>query len=250
MLNTKNYFKKGISAFVALAVMTTLLLMVFGLVTIISPQVKMVGEIGKSVIAFHAADSCIERLSEAIFVGYDYYSYPAHGECIEVDIGEGVMQDVCDYTNCVPSIDGGNCGLPSMCNTPADCICPKDKCIGYNFYDYPSTATTCSGEKKCIGCSPSVTANSSACGYDPKKMESCINEKGNPDDTKCPCPISECIGRLEPDAVISIYPSGWKTPYSITLLNGAECETYIINSNSIKSIGTYQGTSRAIEVSF
>lgn len=245
---------RGVSAFVALAVMTTLLLMVFGLVSIISPQIKMIGEIGKSVVAFHAADSGIERLAEAIFVGYDYYDYPANGECVEVGIGEEEMKYICDYTNCIPLItfnDWGNCGLPSKCNIDADCICPKDKCIGYNFYEYStygSCDAICNWEHCCTGCIPSITANSSLCGYNPEKMESCDPEMKGMD--YCSCPASGCIGSLELGAVIDIYPSGWKTPYSYLLPNMANCETYVRSSKSIESIGTYEGASRAIETSF
>lgn len=246
---------KGISAFIALAVMTTLLLMAFGLVSIVSPQIKMTGEIGKSVIAFHAADSGIERLAEAIFVGYDYYYYPTspdpyYGECKEIDIGEGVMKNICDYTKCKEDLvitfnDSIHCGLPSKCrpDTDADCICPRNKCIGYNYYDYlehGSCDATCNGEDCCTDCNPSITVNYLDCGYDPERMESCT------DNTNCPCPISECIGSLEPDAV----SPDWETPYSYTLPNGATYKTYIINSNSIKSIGTFKGVKRAIEVSF
>jgi len=235
---------KGVSAFIALAVMTTLLLMVFGLVSIISPQIKMTAEIGKSVIAFHAADSGIERLAEAIYVGYDRYEYQAHGECIEVDIGEEETKKVCDFTNCTPSITfnaGGDCGLPSKCDINDDCICPTDKCIGYNYYDYPLTGA-CSGGK-CI-CDPTINVNNQIpCGYYPEMMDCCDT------DSDCPCPISKCRG-LELDAVMDIYPSGWETPYYDTLPNGATYKTYIISSNSIKSIGIYKGVNRAIEVSF
>ena len=62
----------------------------------------------------------------------------------------------------------------------------------------------------------------------------------------CSCPVSKCIS-LEP-GVCPYYL--WETPYYGFLPNGAEYKTYIIDSNSIKSIGEFKGVKRAIEVSF
>lgn len=249
MFRASNFLKnKGISAFIALAVMTTLLLMLFGLVSIISPQIKMTGEIGKSVIAFHAADSGIERLAEAIYVGYDYYEFPAYGKCHKEE-EKGEERKWCDYGPCRPEIESNspNCGLPSMCISDDDCLCPKDKCIGWNYYDYPERGH-CHKEGdekygKCIGCDPEIRYNNEEyCGYDQETL-SCNN------DSDCPCPPPFCQV-LEPDAS----PPGWETPYNNINdpenLGGAIYRTYILGPNSIKSIGSYQGVSRAIEVTF
>lgn len=57
--NFKNY-KKGVSLYVALLVLSVLISIALGLNTIVINQLKMVREFGNSVIALHAADSGVE----------------------------------------------------------------------------------------------------------------------------------------------------------------------------------------------
>ena len=54
--------QKGISLYLALMIMTILLAIGIGISTIIVSQMKMIREMGDSVIAFYAADTGIERL--------------------------------------------------------------------------------------------------------------------------------------------------------------------------------------------
>jgi len=233
----KNIYQKGISSFVAISIMLTILLMAFGLFSILNSQLRVNEKIGKSVVAFHAADSGIERLLAAIY-GYNYYHYVDYGNCIDYNISPTVVKKICDYTNCQPLVtenDTLNCGLPSMCSSDSDCLCPNDKCVGYNYYDYPNQGNCSSG--KCINCKPTVDVNSPACGYDPLTLPECSSN------SDCPCPVSRCVG-------LDLSRFSGLTPYSGTLPNGATFKTYILSPKKIKSIGEYKGVKRAIEVSF
>lgn len=252
-------FKKGIASFLTIMLISVLLAMVLGITPILISQIKKISAREDSTIAFYAADTGIERVVEAIDVGYDYYQYPSNGSCdcaetkiIEVcspPAEEGGEEECttevvcvryeCNYSACQPVIrtnDTYNCGLPSKCQNDSDCLCPVDKCIGANYYDYPSRGK-CSGGK-CIECTPSVSAN--ACG-----TSGCSGEGAN---DECPCPENYCQG-LELSAVPS--PS-WKTPYFDNFTNGANYQTYIEKASGkslIKSVGTYRETKRAIEFS-
>jgi hypothetical protein len=232
LLKRKN--SKGIAIYITIGLMAVILFMIFAIFLMISSQVKTVGEIGKSAIAFHSADTGIERLGEAIFVGYDYYSYPYFGECLKEEEKE---EGVCSFRKCQPTIEfnSQNCGLPSKCDTDNDCICPKDQCVGFNFYDYPEHGNCQEG--RCINCFPNIISDSLDCGY---HQINCLS------DNDCLCPIARCLG-LDPNAVSS-FP--FKTPYYGTLPNGAKYETYILSPKSIKSIGEFKGISRAIEITF
>lgn len=54
--------QKSFSIYLAIMIMTILLALAFGISTILLSQVKMVGEMGDSVIAFYAADTGIEKV--------------------------------------------------------------------------------------------------------------------------------------------------------------------------------------------
>lgn len=58
----KNKIQSGVSLYLAIIVMVILLAVVLGLTTILIEQMKMVREIGYSVIALSAADAGIERV--------------------------------------------------------------------------------------------------------------------------------------------------------------------------------------------
>ncbi|HOK35363.1 MAG TPA: hypothetical protein PLY02_02450 [Candidatus Pacearchaeota archaeon] len=234
----KKNSEKSIASFLAITVVSILLAMVVGIMPILITQIKMVTGKEESTLAFYAADTGAERVLEAIEVGYDYYHYPSsYGQCIDVSGKKG-----CDYSVCQPVItfnDTFNCGLPSKCQGSSDCICPIDKCVGFNYYDYPSTGR-CEGGQ-CFNCLPTVLTNDSRCNYNQSNPPSCEKNED------CSCPKNQCIG-LDPSAIIS----SWETPYFDKFANGASYKTYIEKSAGkeiIKSIGSYAETKRAIEFS-
>jgi len=95
--------------------------MALGLSSIVSPQIKMTGEIGKSVKAFHAADSGIERLSEAIYVGYDYYDYSSlSGQCDEKTIWGTPTDVICECPE-----------AQRDCSYMTEGRCNNTVCLGY-----------------------------------------------------------------------------------------------------------------------
>jgi hypothetical protein len=231
--------EKGIASYLSIITISILLAMVLGIIPILITQIKTISGKEDSTIAFSAADTGVEEVMEAIDVGYDYYDYPSNGECIQS--GD---KKVCDYSACTPLItsnDEDNCGLPSRCNNDNDCLCPVDKCIGYNYYDYPDTGKCENGQ--CLNCSPITISTNDIprCHYNPSK-ECTHNEE-------CVCPPNQCMG-LESAAAPS-FP--WKTPYFGTLGNGAAYKTYIgIDSSSgeevIQSIGSYKEMGSGREV--
>ena len=59
--------KKGISVLYAVFIMSILMAISFGISAILISQIKMLGEIGHSVVAFYAADSGIEKAMYALY---------------------------------------------------------------------------------------------------------------------------------------------------------------------------------------
>lgn len=263
MLKQYHRAQKSQVSYLAMLTVSVLLAMVIGLAPILVTQIRLTSGKEDSTIAFSAADTGIERVLEAIDVGYDYYQFPDYGSCKcartkpnckEFDCCEEYR---CDYSNCKPTIvnnDSANCGLPSKCDDSNDCICPTDKCMGYTYLDYPPKGT-CSGGK-CI-CKPTIyTNNSPRCKYNFNTSPVCTKN----DNTTCPCPQDRCIG-LELEA-ISSFP--WKTPYYDNKFlsvdeNGdgkidgtASYSTSISAKNTIQAVGTYvtgtQTIKRAIEL--
>ena len=100
-INPKN--KKGISVLYVVFIMSILLAIGFGLSGILVQQIKMLGEIGYSVVAFYAADSGIEKVlvdrqAPNLTPGY-YNSSLVNGATYEVFV--------------VPS--GGSCSALNFC---------------------------------------------------------------------------------------------------------------------------------------
>lgn len=62
------YMNKGVSLYLAVLVMIVLLSVILGLSTILLGQIKMIGEMNDSVIAFSAADTGIEAV---LYLGSD-----------------------------------------------------------------------------------------------------------------------------------------------------------------------------------
>ena len=60
--------KKGISVLYAVFIMSILMAISFGISAILISQIKMLGEIGYSVVAFYAADSGIEKAMYALYI--------------------------------------------------------------------------------------------------------------------------------------------------------------------------------------
>jgi Tfp pilus assembly protein PilX len=56
-----NFSQKGLSLYLAIMIMSILLAIVLGMSAILFHQLKMIGEMGNSVVAFYAADTGIER---------------------------------------------------------------------------------------------------------------------------------------------------------------------------------------------
>jgi len=69
MSNTKIQKQKGVSLYLALMIMTILLALALGVSTILVSQIKMIREMGNSVIAFYAADTGIEHVMYTINKG-------------------------------------------------------------------------------------------------------------------------------------------------------------------------------------
>ena len=91
---------KGVSLYLALMIMTILLALALGVSTILVSQIKMIREMGNSVIAFYAADTGIERAMYAInkegvmkevFDSWDGVSYKATPKS-------------CDSNTCIKSV--------------------------------------------------------------------------------------------------------------------------------------------------
>jgi hypothetical protein len=66
-INSPTGEKKGISVLYAVFIMSILMAISFGISAILISQIKMLGEIGHSVVAFYAADSGIERAMYALY---------------------------------------------------------------------------------------------------------------------------------------------------------------------------------------
>jgi hypothetical protein len=58
---SKNFYKKGVSIYLAIIIMAVLASIIFGLDTILIGQIKTIREIGYSVTAFYAAETGIEE---------------------------------------------------------------------------------------------------------------------------------------------------------------------------------------------
>jgi hypothetical protein len=94
-INLKNQKQKGISVLYAVFIMSILMAISFGISAILISQIKMLGEIGHSVVAFYAADSGIEEIllnrdsplnidetTLANGATYEVFVTPAGGDCL------------------------------------------------------------------------------------------------------------------------------------------------------------------------
>jgi len=112
--------KKGVSIYLALMIMFILLAIGLGISTILVSQMKMIREMGYSVIAFYAADTGIEE------------------ELYEMNIPPWFYSDFLD-------LDGDGGGLPGSCpetlQDPDD-ACYKVEVIAAGEADCPSPPAT------------------------------------------------------------------------------------------------------------
>jgi len=117
LIKSKNQKQKGISVLYAVFIMSILMAISFGISAILISQIKMLGEIGHSVVAFYAADSGIERVlvdHQNPNLGSHYYScYSLSSPPCSLDngstyqvfvIGGGTGDCPTDFTYCIKSI--------------------------------------------------------------------------------------------------------------------------------------------------
>jgi len=122
-LKTQN-LEKGVSLYLALIIMTILLAIGVGISTIIISQMKMIGGMGDSVVAFHAADTGIERALYGDGTGIPASHYGPtfiNSSSYEVDV-------VCCQSGIVPCAWGaGECppGLTEDSTCTASYFCYK-----------------------------------------------------------------------------------------------------------------------------
>lgn len=74
--------EKGISLFLAIIILGVILGMILGISSLVTRQIATVTGLGESVIALHAADSGIERLTYEL--RKNYYSFNCSAPC-EID---------------------------------------------------------------------------------------------------------------------------------------------------------------------
>lgn len=103
-INSKN--KKGVSVLYAVFIMSILMAISFGISAILISQIKMLGEIGHSVVAFYAADSGIE---EVLTVRDNPYSDCVEASPCYLDSEEGISY----YLDIQAA--GGECEADNYC---------------------------------------------------------------------------------------------------------------------------------------
>ena len=99
---------------------------------------------------------------------------------------------VCYYEQ-MPYCGDGNLDPGEECEDDSDCPCPDDKCVGFDYYDYPDYGIcledcTCDVTEYCIvtPCKPSISYNDPRC-------TGC--EKDSDCDDGNSCTIDECIDK-------------------------------------------------------
>jgi Tfp pilus assembly protein PilX len=102
--------KKGVSLYIAFMIMAVLMVIVFGVSTILFFEIKMAEDLGNSVIAFYAADSGIEKTL--------YDPRPSHSDLIGPATNTVTM--VCGFAYADCPIDEGfsidpNCDADYFC---------------------------------------------------------------------------------------------------------------------------------------
>ena len=100
---------KGVSLYLALIIMTLLLALALGVSAILFGQIRMMREMGNSVLAFYAADTGIEReLYEGNATGTSYSGY--------LDLNENGVQDDEDSVYNIWVMSSGENGCPAHIN--------------------------------------------------------------------------------------------------------------------------------------
>jgi hypothetical protein len=113
MFNTNFKFQRGETLYFALVILAILLAIGFGLSTIIISRMKMIREMGDSVISLHAADTGIERAmyalyKEGISLPFNFSGY--------LDLNQNGFQDPKEPTYQVNGLSpGSNCSATSFC---------------------------------------------------------------------------------------------------------------------------------------
>jgi hypothetical protein len=102
--------EKGVSLYLTILILVILLAISLGISTILSGQLKMIGGIGKSVVAFYAADTGIEEIL--------YNDNQCRKFCPPLcPLGCGTEEEPCP-----PGCE---------CEDRTDCPCPCPGCAGY-----------------------------------------------------------------------------------------------------------------------
>ena len=100
---------KGVSLYLALIIMTLLLALALGVSAILFGQIRMMREMGNSVLAFYAADTGIEReLYQGSATGKSYSGY--------LDLNKNEVQDDEDSIYNVWVLSPGGNGCPTDAN--------------------------------------------------------------------------------------------------------------------------------------
>jgi len=98
-------FKKGVSVLYVIFVVSILFAISFGISGILIPQVKMLSEIGNSVVAFYAADSGIEKVLIDRQNPQSYYEGTVDGSSYQVYVtAGGVGACGSEFYYCIKSI--------------------------------------------------------------------------------------------------------------------------------------------------
>jgi len=100
--------KKGVSLLYAIFVVSILLAISFGISGILISQIKMLSEIGYSVVAFYAADSGVEKVlidRQDPDLTPGYYDDSLNGATYEVFVTEGGTSECsANFYYCIKSI--------------------------------------------------------------------------------------------------------------------------------------------------
>jgi len=159
----KNYFfchksQKGVSLVIAFFVMTIILAIILAITTLLYQQIKMIRNIGNSVVAFYVADSGVEKVlyydrkiiasgaTRGLCSMFSYDAETASNECSEsgevsgLDTGLYCNTSALELTDITNHSDGCDVGVCDACEVSFNTTFPD------NQKSYLVTATVIPGE--------------------------------------------------------------------------------------------------------
>ncbi len=101
--------QRGVSLIITFLIMTVIIAIVLSISSILFNEIKIIGDIGNSVLAFHAADTGIEKT-----LYFDRKQIPVGGSRGFCNTCTACVNTTNDCNNC--TLTGSNCGLTTCTN--------------------------------------------------------------------------------------------------------------------------------------